>query len=358
MAVRPVANTPNPYDSAQVEWLEPAPPVKVEVYEETAASILTENDSPDIPFRWSINPYRGCQHACAYCYARPYHEYLDWGAGTDFDTKIVIKTNAAEELRKAFTKKKWTRESVTFSGVTDCYQPLEAVYRLTRACLEVCLEFGNSVGIVTKSYLVMRDAELLAELNRVAGAAVYQSIPFNDDDLARKIEPFAPPPSRRLDAMRRLTEAGVPVGVMVAPIIPGLNDDQIPEVLRRAAEAGARTATYVPLRLPGSVREVFTSRLRQALPLRAQRVINRIREMRGGRMNDSRFGNRFKGSGEYWRNVEGLFRVSAERFGMNRPIRPSGEPGNTNLVQLSINGASPLQSPPARPHTQLLLDFG
>jgi len=183
--MRRIDNPPNPYDGIHQDWLEPPPPAAVEVYEEAARSILSENDSPDLPFRWSVNPYRGCQHACSYCYARPYHEFLGLGAGTDFDTKLVVKKNAAELLEAAIAGKQWAGESINFSGVTDCYQPLEAVYRLTRACLEVCLKHRNRAVVVTKSYLVMRDADRLAALHRVAGAAVYQSIPFADDATAK-----------------------------------------------------------------------------------------------------------------------------------------------------------------------------
>ncbi|HKQ48753.1 MAG TPA: PA0069 family radical SAM protein [Phycisphaerae bacterium] len=317
MALKLVANPPNPYESQYREFLGPPPPVKVEIYEEHAKSLVTENDSPDIPFRWSVNPYRGCQHACAYCYARPYHEYLGMGAGTDFDTKLVAKINAAELLRKEVARPKLRGQPICFSGVTDCYQPIEVTYKLTQECLRVCLEMGNAVSIITKSFLVMRDAQLLSQLDRAVGATVYQSIPFADDKLARLIEPQAPPPSKRFEAMRRLTDAGVPVGVMVAPIIPGLNDQEIPEVLRRAAESGASSAGYVPLRLPGSVAAVFMERLKAVLPLRAQRVESRIREMRDGQLNDSRFGNRMRGDGEYWRSIQGLFRLSVERFGLN-----------------------------------------
>lgn len=314
MAPRLVDNPPNPYLSEHRELLEPPPPATVEVFEEPAATIITENDSPDIPFRWSVNPYRGCQHACAYCYARPYHEYLGLGAGTDFETKLIVKTNAPELLRRTLAKPKWRGRSICFSGITDCYQPLEAVYRVTRRCLEACLEYRNPVSIVTKSYLIMRDAELLADLNRAAGATVFQSIPFADHGIARLIEPYAPPPSRRFDAMKRLTDAGVPVGIMVSPIIPGLNDSEIPAVLRRAADCGARCASYIPLRLPGNVAPVFLERIRRTMPHRAARIEARLREVRGGQLSDSRFGHRMRGSGEYWNSVKRLFDVSARRY--------------------------------------------
>lgn len=327
MALRRVSNPQNPFISEAREWLECEPPdAKLEVYEEHAKSILSENDSPDIPFRWSINPYRGCHHACAYCYARPTHEYLGYGAGTDFDTKIVAKVNAAELLRKAFEKKRWQRESICFSGVTDCYQPQEAVYKLTRGCLEVCLAHRNPVSIITKGYLVIRDTELLAELNRVARASVYVSLAFADDATARLIEPGAPPPSRRLEAIRRLTDAGLRVGVMCAPIIPGLNDTEMPELLRLAAEAGAKSAGYTALHLPGNAASVFIERIKAALPLRAERIENRIREMRNGALNDSRFGNRMRGEGNYWHGIRQLFNLCAVKYGLRSAHRKTGSP--------------------------------
>jgi DNA repair photolyase len=343
MTLKLIANPPNPYLSEYREWLGPPPPVKVEVYEERAKSLITENDSPDIPFRWSANPYRGCQHACAYCYARPYHEYLGMGAGTDFDTKLVAKVNAAELLRKEVAKPKLRGQPICFSGVTDCYQPIEVTYKLTQQCLRVCLEMGNPVSVITKSFLVMRDAHLLAQLGRVAGAEVYQSIPFADDKLARLIEPQAPPPTKRFEAMRRLTEAGVKVGVMVAPIIPGLNDKEVPEVLRRAAECGATSAGYTALRLPGSVAPIFMERLKAAMPLRAQRVESRIREMRGGALNETRFGKRMRGEGEYWESIRSLFKLSVQRYGLNRP-----------RGALPVNSAGPSTSTTA---TQTTFDF-
>lgn len=315
--MRPISNPPNPYASVYREWLGPPPEARLEVYEEDARSIVSENDSPDLPFRWSVNPYRGCQHACAYCYARPYHEYLGFGAGTDFDSRICVKRNAPELLRRTLASPKWTGEYLSFSGVTDCYQPLEAVYALTRGCLEVCLELGNPLGIVTKSYLVVRDIDLLTALARRGLVRVYLSIPFADDALARRIEAGAPTPTRRFEALRRLHEAGVPVGVMVAPLIPGLNDREIPRVLERAAEGGASAAGYTALRLPGSVRRVFFERLKAELPERAARVEALIRQMRDGAVNETRFGLRMRGTGTYWRSVMQLFEQSARRVGIS-----------------------------------------
>ena len=334
VVIRKVDNPRNPYKSQWVEYLDEVPPAEVEVYEEQARSILSRNDSPDLPFDWSVNPYRGCQHACAYCYARTYHEYLDLGAGTDFETKLFVKINAPELLHKALSASKWRGETIAFSGVTDCYQPLEAVYEVTRQCLEQCLAFRTPVSIITKSYLIVRDAQLLAELHRAAGVSVMVSIPFADDATARLLEPQTPPPSRRFRAVRELSEAGVPVGVFIAPIIPGLNDRDIPMILRQSAEAGARWACHAALRLPGSVQEVFLTRLRQALPLQADRIESRIREIRGGRMSESRCGARMRGTGTYWESIVRLFDISRQRFGLGRPPPlPTGSGDGKERVQ-------------------------
>jgi DNA repair photolyase len=315
--MRPVSNPPNPYLSEYREWLGEPPAVRLEVYEEQAKSILAQNDSPDVSFRWSVNPYRGCQHACAYCYARPTHEHLGLGAGTDFDSRITVKVNAPQLLERAFARPSWRGEFIAFSGVTDCYQPLEAVYHLTRRCLQVCLRFSNPLGIITKSYLVLRDADVLTQLNQRTQARVFFSIPFADPERCRLIERGAPPPERRFEAMRKLHAAGVPVGVMVAPIIPGLNDREIPAVLERAAECGARSAGYIAVRLPGSVKAVFLERVRDALPDAAGRIEARIRDMRDGELSDPRFGSRMTGNGPYWDSIEQLFRKTAERCGLN-----------------------------------------
>ena len=321
--IRKLDNPPNPFRSQHVEYLADVPEAKVEVYEEQARSILSHNDSPDLPFSWSLNPYRGCQHACAYCYARPYHEYLDLGAGTDFDTKLFVKVNAPELLRRALSAPKWRGEPIEFSGVTDCYQPLEAVYEVTRQCLQVCLDFRNPAAIITRGYLIVRDAALLAALHREAGLSVMLSIAFADDATARLLEPHAPPPSRRFEAIRRLREAGVPVGVMLAPIIPGLNDRDIPRILQHAAECGAQTASCTALRLPGSVESVFLGRLRDVLPLQAGRIESRIREIRGGKLNETRPGKRMTGEGIYWEAIMQQFRIHCARHGLGRPSFPS-----------------------------------
>ena len=318
MKAVPLSNPPNPWASTDVEYLEEEPPpeVRLEVYEDHTRQILANNDSPDVGFRWSVNPYRGCFHACAYCYARPSHEYLSFGAGTDFDRKIVVKPHAPELLREAFSKRSWKGELVVFSGVTDCYQPLEASYRLTRRCLEVCALFGNPVGIITKAPLIERDADLLAAM-RGAGLHVTISIPFWDPEKARAIEPYVATPHRRLRIIETLSARGIAVSVNVAPIIPGLNDQDIPRILTAARDAGAQGAGCVLLRLPGSVKEVFEQRLRASLPLQADRVLHRIRETRGGKLYDPRFGVRGRGEGVISDSIQTLFRATAQRLGLS-----------------------------------------
>ena len=307
--MRPVAiaNPPNPWASTAVEYLEEPPPnIRLEIYEDHSREILAKNNSPDVPFTYSVNPYRGCFHGCAYCYARPSHEYLSFRAGTDFERRIVVKPHAPELLRQAFSKKGWQRELVVFSGVTDCYQPLEASYRLTRRCLEVCAEMGNPAGIITKAPLIERDIDVLESLAAGPGVRVTVSIPFWDPARARAIEPYVATPQRRMRTVDALARRGLDVGVNVAPIIPGLNDQEIPAVLEAAAAAGASRAGYVLLRLPGSVKQVFEERLRASLPLQADRVLHRIRETRGGKLYDSRFQIRGRGEGAYSASIHSL----------------------------------------------------
>jgi DNA repair photolyase len=325
---RPVDNPPNPWSTTYVEWLEEPPTASLSIFEEEARSILSENDSPDIGFRYSLNPYRGCLHACAYCYARPTHQYVGFGAGTDFDRKIVVKTNAAEVLRKELMRRTWEGEVIVFSGNTDCYQPVEASYQLTRRCLEVCLEFRNPVGLITKSALIRRDVELLAALSRQARCTVNLSVAFADDETSRKIEPFASRPSNRFEVLRKLSDAGISTGVVIAPIIPGLNDSDVPELLERARDAGATRAGMTMLRLPAEVLPVFDQRLQEAFPERAQKVRNAVLEMRGGKMNRSAFGQRMTGVGARWKAIESLFALTCKRLGLNRDDtgRVEGEP--------------------------------
>ncbi|WAS93895.1 PA0069 family radical SAM protein [Nannocystis punicea] len=314
---RPVDNPPNPWLSTHVEYFGEPPPAGLEVFEEEARSVVATNDSPDIPFRYSVNPYRGCYHGCAYCYARPTHQYLGWGAGTDFERKIVVKVNAPALLRQFLAHPKWNRELLAFSGVTDCYQPLEAYYELTRRCLEACIEFANPVGIITKGPLVARDVDVLAELNRRASVSVTISIPFVDEAMARRIEPSVARPSKRFQALATLSAAGIRTGVAIAPIIPGLNDSQIPQILARARESGAQNAFLTLLRLPAEVLPVFDGRLKEAEPLRHAHVLSAIRDVRRGALNNAQFGRRMDGEGPRWQAIEQLFAVHARRLGFN-----------------------------------------
>jgi len=302
-----------------------APLAALHVHEERPRSILAQNESPDVPFRYSLNPYRGCQHACAYCYARPSHQYWGFGAGTDFEREIIAKVNAPELLRQAFDAKRWRGDSLAFSGNTDCYQPLEGRYRLTRRCLEVCAEYKNPVGIITKSALVLQDLDVLQELHRVARVRVFLSIPFADDETGRAIEPGAAPIHRRFETLSALSEAGIETGVSVAPIIPGLNDRSVAEVLRRARDAGARHAFHIALRLPAEVKPVFLERIREALPLAADRIVSAVRDVRGGALSDPRFGERMRGQGPRWKAFEDLFALTADKLGLSR-ARIADEP--------------------------------
>jgi DNA repair photolyase len=312
----PLQNPVNRHDRAHVEY-EPgeAPQTGLEVYEDNTQNILSTNDSPDISFRYSVNPYRGCAHGCSYCYARPSHEYLGFGSGTDFERRIVIKPRAPELLRAAFDKPSWLGELLVFSGITDCYQPIEARYELTRRCLEVCRDYQNPVHIITKSTLVERDIDVLLELQRRASLTVSVSVTFWDAEVARLIEPYVPTPRRRIETIRRLSAAGIAVTVNVAPVIVGLSDRDMLPILEAAREAGAVSAMMIPVRLPGSVAEVFEQRLREAFPLRAERVLSHIREMRGGKLNDPRFGSRFQGQGKYVEALQQSFVATCTRLG-------------------------------------------
>ena len=284
MKSRDVSNPLNRFRDVAITYDEGEgpPPTKVTLLEDNSKSLLSHNDSPDLGFRWSANPYRGCLHACNYCYARPTHEYLDLGAGTDFDTKIVVKRDAPELLRAAFDKPSWQGELVMFSGVTDCYQAIEKDLEITKRCLEVCLEYRNPVSVISKSALVERDIELFKALRDRARFHIAVSLAFSDNEMSRMIEPWAASPERRFKVIERLAAAGIPVSVMIAPVIPGVNDSQMVTVLERAAEAGAVSAGWTLLRLPGAVKQVFEERIRAVMPLAADKVLHRIRETRGG----------------------------------------------------------------------------
>ncbi len=313
----PLVNPPNPFAKTEVVYLEgDTPGVRLEVHLDRSGSVLSRNDSPDLGFTYSVNPYRGCFHGCAYCYARPTHEYLGFGAGTDFERKIVVKPDAPALLRRALRSARMAGRLIMFSGVTDCYQPLESRYRLTRGCLEACLEHRNPVHVVTKSPLVERDVDVLLALSRVARVGVSVSIPFFQEEHARALEPYVTTPARRLKTIERLARAGVPVGVSVAPIVPGLGDEDIPAVLRAARDAGATWAWHALLRLPGHVQDVFVARLKETLPLRADWVLARIRETRDGKLNDATFGKRARGEGPYAETLTRLFETTARRLGL------------------------------------------
>jgi len=314
----PVANPINRFQSTFVEYdgEDGAPSARLEVFEEKGKSILSEVDSPDVPMKWSLNPYRGCMHACSYCYARPSHQYLGFGAGTDFDRKIVAKLNAPALLRDAFNKKSWIGESITFSGNTDCYQPLEGKYQLTKRCLEVCLEYRNPVHVITKSALIRRDVELLAELARDAQCSATISIPYADDEMARTIEPYASSATARFETVRVLVEAGIETSVNIAPVIPGINDTQIPAILERAKEAGATSAALMPVRLAVEVMPVFMERMEQAFPGRFSAMKSAIQQVRNGLLNESAFGKRMTGEGPRWDAIRALFDTHVRRLGL------------------------------------------
>jgi len=285
-------------------------------YRDASKSAITYNQSPDVPFSASLNPYRGCEHGCIYCYARPGHEYLGWSAGLDFETKIMVKEDAPELLRKELASKSWKPQLLGLSGVTDPYQPIERKLEITRRCLEVLAECRNPVGVVTKNALVARDADHLGELARHGAASVFLSVTSLDGDLTRVMEPRTSHPRLRLATIRKLAAAGIPTGVLVAPVVPGLNDHEIPAILEAAAEAGARSAGFILLRLPGAVEGLFQAWLEEHFPDRKDKVLNRLREMRGGRLHDPRFGHRMRGEGVFAEQIKSLFATARRRFGL------------------------------------------
>ena len=305
-------------------------PLRTQFFRDDSQSIIAFNDSPDIPFRAGVSPYRGCEHGCAYCFARPYHEYLGFSAGLDFESKIMVKERAAELLRDSLSRKKWEPQPIAMSGVTDVYQPIERRLALTRACLAVLAEFRNPVAIITKNHLVTRDIELLAELAKYRAASVAISITTLDGDLAKTLEPRASTPTRRLAAVRELSAAGIPVRVLMAPIIPGLNDHEIPAVLAAAAEAGALGAGYTILRLPHAVASIFENWLDRRAPGHKDKVLGRIRELRGGNLNDPRWGTRMRGEGPLAEQIKALFQVAKKKAGFR-----GGSVGMNSTAELS-----------------------
>ncbi|MBI3468434.1 MAG: PA0069 family radical SAM protein [Planctomycetes bacterium] len=294
--------------------------IATEFLPDSSKSIITENNSPDVPFRYSMNPYRGCEHGCAYCYARPTHELLGLNAGLDFESRILVKHDAPSLLRAELNNPRWQPEVIVLSGVTDCYQPAERRYRLTRGLLEVLLEARQPCGIITKNALILRDFDLLQEMARRRLVHANLSITTLNAELARVLEPRTSPPANRLRAVRTLADAGVPARVMVAPVIPGLNDEELPAILAAAAEAGAQGAGYVLLRLPHAVRPVFQDWLARNRPEKQGRVESLIRSTRGGKLNSAAFGKRMRGQGSYAEQISQTFRVFAHQHGLNGPL--------------------------------------
>lgn len=325
------ANPPNRFQRLRVELdldqLEPDDVLEAErSHRETeylvddARSILTENDSPDVPFRFSLNPYRGCCHGCAYCYARPTHEYLGFSAGLDFETKVLVKQRAAALFREFLARPGWQAEPIALSGVTDPYQPAERQFQLTRQCLQVALDARQPVSIITKNALVVRDLDLLRPMAELGLVHVSISITSLKPSLIRVMEPRTSRPESRLRAMRQLAEAGVPLCAVVAPVIPGLNDSEIPAILAACAEAGVHLATYQLLRLPLSVQPVFLEWLARTHPLQQERIKAMIRSTRDGKLNSSEFGVRMSGRGALAEQIGQLFRTFARKYGLDRDL--------------------------------------
>jgi DNA repair photolyase len=287
-------------------------------YLDPSKSILTKNNSPDVGFDFSVNPYRGCEHGCIYCFARPTHEYLGLSAGLDFETKIMIKKNAPELLRAKLLSKTWEGDVINLSGITDCYQPIERKFKLTRGIIEVLKEFNNPLSIITKNSLVTRDLDLLAPMAEMNLVGVFISVTTLDPKLAERMEPRTSHPVSRLNTIEKLTEAGIPVGVMVAPVIPGLTDHEMPSILKAVSSAGAKFASYVPLRLPFVLDELFEGWLEQHFPDRKEKVLNRIREIRGGKLNDGEFGSRMRGEGKYADQLRSMFEIYSKKEKLNQ----------------------------------------
>jgi len=316
-----VANPKNRFESIELVP-EPAEIDQVsspstQFHTDSSKTIIAYNDSPDVGFDASINPYRGCEHGCVYCYARPTHEYLGFSAGLDFETKIMVKEKAPELLREELSSPKWGPRVLAMSGVTDCYQPIEKRLKLTRRCLEALLEFRNPVVIVTKNFLVTRDIDLLSELARYQCAAVLISLTTLDQRLSGLMEPRASRPDRRLEAIAALSQAGIPVGFLLAPMIPALTDAEAPAIVQAAARAGAGFGSYTPLRLPHAVKSIFESWLEQHYPGKKEKVLNRIRAIRGGKLNDPNFNSRMRGEGIFAEQMAELFRVACKKAGIS-----------------------------------------
>jgi DNA repair photolyase len=299
----------DPDDSGQ-------PKRKTQFFRDGTKTIISHNNSPDVGFETSLNPYRGCEHGCIYCYARPTHEYLGFSAGLDFESKIIVKTNAPELLRCELERPAWKPQVLVMSGVTDPYQPVEKRLRITRGCLEVLTKFRNPVAIITKNRLVTRDIDLLRELMDCNAVAVNISVTSLDPKLQRVLEPRTSSPEARLDTISQLRAAGIPVGVMVAPVIPGLTDHEVPKILQTCAKAGAQFAGYTIVRLPWAVAPLFEHWLEEHFPDRKEKVLGRIRKLRGDRLNNPEWHTRMTGEGIFSEQIASLFEVGCRRAGI------------------------------------------
>jgi DNA repair photolyase len=295
---------------------------KTEFYRENPKKVVNKVESPDLGIGYSLNPYQGCEHGCIYCYARNTHQYWGYGAGLDFERKIIVKENAPQVLAQQLESRNWQVMPVMLAGNTDCYQPIEAKKKLTRQILEVLLQYRHPVSIITKNALILRDIDLLQELNKLDLVHVNISITTLDEQLRQKLEPRTASASKRLEVVRQLSAVGLPVNVMVAPVIPGLNDSEIPQIIRQAAEAGACNAAYTIVRLNGSVGPIFENWIKQAFPDRAEKVLSQIANCHGGQLNDSRFGTRMHGEGKFAEAISNLFRISKQKYMQGRSTKP------------------------------------
>lgn len=301
---------------------EEAQQYETEVFRDASRTILSTSESPDIGFHTHLNPYRGCEHGCIYCYARPTHEYLGLSAGLDFETKIFAKLEAPTLLRQTFDARNWQPRAIGMSGVTDCYQPVERKLKLTRACLEVFVEYRNPLVLITKNFLITRDIDLLAQLAQYQAVHVTISLTSLKGEIARTMEPRASRPELRLKAIETLHRAGIPVSVNMCPVVPGLTDAEIPALLEAAAQAGAHSAHYNIIRLPYSVKDLFAAWLEQHFPNHKEKVLNRLREMRGGKLYKAEFGSRMTGEGIYADHIANLFTATRKRLGLDKPFAP------------------------------------
>lgn len=301
---------------------EDATQIRTQVFRDTSRSIISTNDSPDVGMEATVNPYRGCEHGCIYCYARPGHEYLGLSAGLDFETKIFAKPDAPRLLEKKLQSPHWEPKVITFSGVTDCYQPIERTLKITRGCMEVVRDFRNPVAIITKNHLVTRDIDLFADLAAFNAVKINISVTTLDNGLSRTMEPRASAPGMRLRAIEALAKAGVPVGIMIGPVLPGLTEHEIPGILESVANAGAKSAHYTMLRLPYGVKNLFQTWLQEHYPDRASKVLHRVMDVREGKLNDPSFGSRMTGTGIYAEQIAQIFGLYKKKYGLDKRYPP------------------------------------